>query len=281
MDLENQNFILQVIILIIQFFIVLIPFLGSKALYDRRKRPLNRFSFRGYMLLILGILLIICTCLQIKITNKISFQNEVQLNKKLERRDSINQRENKKNDIATKEALAKYNLEIQDSLNNAQIRIRKIIKDSAKINVMNGDDPDFGICDIKKIKDTLSSKSVEIKICSNDAASEKITFAIDVIVEVSPGKYQYIGKNVLSNKNIFVGKNKSMSPEILIPNKITNQLILFHMVGEYTKFGTKKKFNLDRLYCFNQYAPTKPYGYLFPDKEEQVREFIKTSHNRR
>jgi hypothetical protein len=51
--LEFYNQLFQYIVPIIQFLILIIPFLGKEALYDGRRKLIKRFSYRGYSLLFL------------------------------------------------------------------------------------------------------------------------------------------------------------------------------------------------------------------------------------
>ncbi len=88
---ETSSIILQYFILAIQFFLLLIPFLGSGALYDRRKKIHNRFSKRGYLFLGLAILLIISTIIQNRITENLNTVKEDKFRKDIATRDSSNQ----------------------------------------------------------------------------------------------------------------------------------------------------------------------------------------------
>ena len=148
---------LQIIIPVIQFLILVIPFLGTKALFDNRRKWYKKFSRRGYFLVCLGMLLIFLTIYQNQVTERISSYNQRIANSVLAKRDSTYRGESRKQNLNVIKLLAKYGFEV--GLRNE--KIERILKDSTirKSITVNAPDPNLIMETAQILKDLVIHSS--------------------------------------------------------------------------------------------------------------------------
>jgi hypothetical protein len=256
--LELFNFTLQVFILLIQGGILLIPFLGSGTLYDKRRTFWKKFSTRGYTLLALATLLIIITLEQNEVATKINNTKESINNKNSAKRDSLNQVKNENSDFKTKEMLAKYGLEV----NTKNDEIKRILQDSTlrKTVIQNGAEPDFGMTDIT-MRDSLGQNLFKQTYGSKEAPSYNINFKVDLIVMTNDNKYVYWDKNFQTlASNSVISKDKGTVTQFFVKKYPNCLAYFFHLKGKYTDVSLKKIYLIDRIYGYHL-----KYGFCEPN----------------
>lgn len=249
--MENLKIILLVTILITQILIVIFPFLGKIS--DNRHNSPKRFTKLGYGLVLCCLVSLVASIMMIKISQDEEKDNKTELENALAERDSINQ---SKINFANKnlyDAFAKYGLKYDI----AEKRISKLVKDSSRVNIINGANP---FLYIETIEPKIKDKSIEFKIdvASKMATSYNVNVALDLIqLDSLTNQYSYLQKNftlLAPNSEIAEGKSLVSSPSLSNPSKNIKYYI-FNFHGEYEKSdGTKIK--LKKFYMVDM--STKP-----------------------
>lgn len=248
-NLEFYNNIFLYLIPIIQAIILLVPFLGSGALYDRRKKPLSRFSKRGYTLLVLALILIIVSIKQSQVTNDLNKLSIASAEIKMAKRDSINQSKDDMDRLKTTEMLARYGLKV-DTQNN---EIVKILKDptSRKITNNYGEDP---VLDLSEAK--VDGKKIFLKFTSYQATSYDINVKIDILGDVNNKTIMLVRDRFVIAENAIIIKNKSLENNWTIDHFIIPSISRFY----FKLHGSYKKSNGTKIPIENYYALDKDNG---------------------
>lgn len=274
-NLEFFNATYQGLILLFQFILVITPFIGSKALYDTRRttRPkLFRFSTKGWFFMSFGLLLIIISFLQIRISEKIT-KNEKD---RVTRNDSIREIRNK-NEILdtgfkTNKMLAQYGLKV-DVKNN---EIVKILKDPKQRTVTNnyGESPVLEITEIILDKKNDSEK-LYITFKSFEGASYGINVKMDMLTDID-NKMCFLAKNLptLTDDSILP-KDKLVYILLgLEKNRIEKfKYIYFKLYGYYKKEDGMKIF-VEKYYSYDVMHPEQGLGL----PTTVTTEFIKSAY---
>ncbi len=255
----SLNILLEYIIPITQFLILLIPFLGSGALYDKRKKYYRRFSVRGYSLVFLAIFLIICSVKQNEITEEL---NEIK-DKEVSVRDSINQ-------YRTQELLAKYGLKV-DRKNDEIVRI---LRDSSlsKTTIINGAQPYLNISNIemKRNGDTLGFK---IWYCSEEAISYNLDVLLDIYAyKIERDSFSVVVENLRDISSVTIPKDRCIiNDSHRLIGRNNNDEYIFFLHGTYEN-STHKKIKANYLSSYN--FPQKHFGGLTPEHHVDFMKFL-------
>lgn len=277
MDDSQISLLLQILIPIIQFFILLIPFIGSKALFDKRRKWYKKFSTRGYILGSLGIVLIFLTIYQNQVTERITSDNQDRANKILAKRDSVYRRENRVENLNVVKLLASYGFEVK--LRNE--KIEKILKDSTirKSTTYNAPDPNLLMETAEIIKDSNNQLKIKFSFTSKDASTYDINAKIDILyLTKHSNKILYLKRNIKPFiDNYKLAKDYNIYPIITIQKPDFYKSIIFYLTGNYKKsIGDASKIELSE---FNLYDPTMegPNKFGVPGQEllNLIKETIK------
>lgn len=263
-DLEFYNNLFVYLIPILQFFILLIPFLGSDALYDSRNVFYRRFSFRGYSLLFLGIIVIVLTVRQSQVTSKLNELNNTEAERKSDIRDSITRKTYLDADYKTKVMLAKFGLEV-----NAQSdKIVKILKDpnQRKVTVKTGENPFIELFDLKF--DKVDSKIMSLSLTSYDATSYDVNAKVDIIAVIDD-KLLLVRKNEILTDHLTITKGYKTTKTWKFdpPNVKKISYLYFHIHGTYKKDGASGKIITLEKYVGYDFKDTSS-GYPMPSRDK-------------
>jgi|GEM_PF-5823148 len=264
----SVNIFLEYIIPIIQFFILLIPFLGSGALYDKRKKYYRRFSIRGYILVLLAIFLIICSVKKHEISEEL---NKIK-DKEISVRDSINQ-------YRTQELLAKYGLKV-DTKND---EIVKILRDSSlrkTTTIYKGNMPYFQINNIEMSVhgDTLFGK---VWYCSKEAVSYSVNVYLDIIAySIKKDSFSIVVKNLRNISIVNIPKDECLISDgsWVIRDMVEDDIYIFQLHGTYQ---TSEHKIIDVGYYSQYNFNNKQFGLLSPDLHYKITEFLEKNKKRR
>ncbi|WP_433763353.1 hypothetical protein [Flavobacterium ginsenosidimutans] len=251
--LELYSTIFQYVIPVLQFILLIIPFLGSRAMYDKRYSNLfKRISGRGKVLFVFALILIFCTVGQSILLNKIAVLNAVNAEKNLARRDSLNRKKNEEQNLKVQEMLAKYGFSV-DTKND---EIVKILRDPnlRKLTIVNGESPILDISDV-----SLKDNVFNFKFVSYDASSYDVNVRIDVFTD--------------NNQNIvLLKKDLNLLGDIKIIKKgfgttalhtseylARYPILFFRLLGGYKKYdGTA--YTVQNYFIFNRDDNDKKFG---------------------
>lgn len=237
---------LIVIVLVTQILIIILPFLGKIS--DNRRSFSKKFTKLGYVLIVCCIFSLISSLLLVRISQNAEQKSKVELQKALFERDRINQH---KIDLANKnlyDAFAKYGLKYDV----AEKRISKLVKDSARINVINGEQPYLYVDEIKAIK-KKNEIEFEITFASKMATSYNINTVVDFIkFDSITKKYDYIKRGLeLITSNIDIPEGRTSTTTQIYKNVPPNiKYFIFHVRGTYEK-SDAIKIKIDKLYMLD------------------------------
>lgn len=233
------------------------------------------FKKRNGKLKPIGVFVIILLCLTIPLAtwdyfNSISakIESDKQADKKTRERDSINLIKNAKADSLLYNAFAKYGLKYD----KAEQRISKLVKDSARVNIINSPNPDFGICSIKA-KDTLNTLHFfEINFCSKIASSYNINITTDLISFDNYNNLYYVRRNLpMLARDLKISKDDITTFEMVEEKRLINRAAIFHTTGSFkTDKGTLIPINQFTVYDFDQ----KFFGSPKPKVYEKLLTFV-------
>jgi hypothetical protein len=272
LDILNSS--LQSIIPILQFVLVIFPFMNKKALFDERtttKPYLLRFSNKGYKFITYGFILVGFTIAQNYIAKELNTLQTQNIEANNSKRDSINQNKIELASLKTGEMLAKYGYKV-DTKNE---EIVKILRDpnSRKTNIINGENPVLDICEIKIDKET--SREIYLAFKSYDATSYDINVKLDLFGVVN-NKLYLVGKNfsIIETNSILTKNTQMVNTWKLSRDPIPNtSMYYFKLYGFYKKYdGTIIPIE---KYCGYDLNETQIIGYLIPSKE-RIEEMKKT-----
>lgn len=276
---NSLNILFQYIILTIQFFILIIPFLGKAALYDKRKKILKRFSARGYTLIVLATLLIVSTIIQNQIVDNINRVKDEKFQNAITIRDSINQSKNEGEAFKTKEMLARYGYKV-DSTNK---QIVKTLRDSSlrKTTIINGDAPFLTTCDMHVKRDDSTALKIMYSLCSKDAASYNIAIQRDVFA-LNPKENIYSIISVgdflfLPNTSFPKEEGVTASFDISKPD-MKNRVYYFRIYGTYYK-SDNTPIGIDKFFSYD--LIDKQFGFPGPFVELQLRQLLDEHSNKK
>lgn len=270
--METLNLFLQIFILVIQACILLIPFLGTKALFDmRHSDKLEMPTKRGYLLLVLIALAIVCSAIQIFISNTLNEIKDKEFKKEIAIRDSTNQ-------FQTQEMLAKYGYKV-DSTNMV---IVKAINDSSLKNTYNiyhnnEQQPQLTFDNIifeKREQDVLSFR---LDLASAEATSCNIKVKMEIIAyNNTTEKFDFYLKNeplITQGDKIIKDEGVSHLYEFKDLNFKDHHSYYFRLLGSYEN-SNKKRFNVDKIFSYD-FRQVSQYGFPNTIFEKKMREFIK------
>lgn len=264
LDILNSS--LQSLIPILQFVLVIFPFMNKKALFDERRTTepyLLRFSNKGYIFIVYGLILVGVTVMQNYIAKELNTIQNKNIEANNSKRDSINQNKIELASIKTGEMLAKYGYKV-DSKNE---EIVKILRDpnSRKMTIVNGENPVLDIYEIKIDKET--SRKIYLTFTSYDATSYDINIKLDLFA-VANNKLYLVGGNfpILPANTILTKGMQILNTWKLNRDPMPNTSIYyFKLYGLYKKYdGTIIPIE---KYCGYNLNETQTLGYLIPSKE--------------
>lgn len=270
--MENLNLFLQIFIFIIQLLILLIPFLGTKALFDMRYNGFKRATKRGRLLLGLIVLAIICAAIQIFTSGKLNQNKDREFKKEISIRDSTNQ-------YNTQELLAKYGLKV-DTKND---EIVKILRDSSlrkTTTVYKGNMPYFQInnVEMRAHGDTLFSK---VWYCSKEAASYSVDVYLDITeYDIKKDSFFIVVKNMRDISTVIIPKDECIiSDGYLVMRHIEEHGIYIFLLHGTCQTAEHKIINVGYYsqYNFNN----KQFGLLTPELHYKVTEFLEKKKKRK
>lgn len=254
-QLELFNSIFQFLILLLQFSLLIIPFIGRKALYDGRnttKPFLKRFSKRGVYFIILGIVLIFISFSQTKISEELNnIEHRITV-----KNDSLQNVANKieilKASYKTTEMLAKYGLKVDTQSNE----IVKILKDpnTRKTTNIYGADPELELSEA--VVDKNTGNKIFLKFTSLESTSYVIDVKLDILVTVFDTTF-FLAKNFKPiAENTTLVRNYSLDMILPIDHFNNPGMIRFY----FKFFGSIKKSNgvvkpFEKYYAMDKYDP--------------------------
>lgn len=259
--LQSWDNMLKIILAVLQLLILVIPFFGVRPLFDKSRNRWDKLSRRGYALCILGSILAVLTVRQSQITNDLDNIKTIQADKKVAKRDSLNQRRNDIENFKTKEMLAKYGLQV-DSKNK---EIVKMLSDpnQRKTTVVYGESPILDISNIKIDKET--STKFTFTMTSYDASSYDINIKTDVLGVTTNAKLILLKKDIdLFQGNTIIKKDQSIDCFTDIKVAKNYQMLYFRFHGIYEKHdGTI--IPVDNFTAYDKRDSERPFG--FPKKD--------------
>lgn len=253
--LESINTIFQGLILLLQFILVIIPFIGTKALYDGRnttKPFLERFSKKGKFFVSIGVLLIIISFSQTKISEKLNNIKDATTVKNDSLQSIANKTEILEASYKNTELLAKYGLKVDTKSNE----IVKILKDpdSRKTTNNYGEDPVLELTEA--IIDKETGKKIFLKFTSFESTSYDINVKIDIIATVMDQTFILVKNLSPIAENTTLVKNYSLDNTWPLDhfNILSVNLFYFRFFGSYKKSdGTIKQF--EKYYAMDKFDP--------------------------
>jgi hypothetical protein len=270
-NLEFYNNLYLYLIPIIQFFILLIPFLGTGALYDGRNKIFHRFSYRGYSLLFLALILIVITINQSHVTTELNKINSAIAKRDSDIRDSITTKKYLDADYKTKVMLAKYGLKVDAQSD----KIVKILKDpdQRKVTIKNGENPFIEIMEMRFDKGV--SNVITLNLTSYMSTSYDFCAKIDIIAVID-GRLFLVTKNetLTDNLSIPVGYKFIRTWKLDPPNVMDISYLYFHIYGTYKKeSSTGSIIPLDKYAGYDFQTPTE-YSIPSHDKIAELKKLV-------
>ena len=268
--MNNIKIFLIIVVSLTQILIVIFPFLGKIS--DNRRKRFRRFTNLGYGLICCCILSLSASFMLIKISQDEEDFNKNALTKALIQRDSINQ---SKIDNANKnlyEAFAKYGLKYDI----AEKRISKLVKDSARINIITGEKPLLIVTNIKTVLQANKIK-FELTFSSKMATSYIVEIFCDGIqFDSIDNKYNYIKKNIeILNSNTQIPNDGSMVISQTLNNPNPNiKYYIFHIRGVYRQ-SDGKIIKLNKFYCVDMSKHKPQFGEPGSDMIKELYKFTK------
>jgi len=240
------------------------------AVKDFKKDSKNKLNLAGYIVITLLIFSFFLGIWDYFNSIEKEKRSDTNIQKALEKRDSINQLKNEKANKLLFESFAKYGLKYD----LARQEIERLVKDSARINYVTAEKPYFYIYAIEKISSNNNNLKLKLTFTSK-STSYNIKTTLDLI--------EY---DTISNKLNLIEKNyPALAYGTEIPEKATSSIeipfenisnkvpiIFLRLKGSY-ETSEKKKIKVDKIYGYH-----KIKGFVEPKTKFQklVQEFIET-----
>ena len=175
------------------------------------------------------------------------------------------------NDLSV--ALAKQNLQFD----SAQRKIENLVRDSTnqKITIINSEDPNFDICDIKPILKTDDSLILKYFFCSENATSYDINVTIDIISKTTSNNQYFPLYNNLNflPPNSVINKGKNLSINQYWGKWPKADIYFFRIKGTYKKFDGKI-LTIDRILSYDFSDPHfgPPNALVYSELQKMIKE---------
>ena len=259
--MEILNLLLQILVFVVQLLILLIPFFGTKALFDMRYSGFKRATNRGRLLLGLIALAIICTIFQVITSEKLNQIKDEKLKKEI----ALNQ-------YRTQELLAKYGLKVD----NKNDEIVRILRDTTLKNTTINNhiiDPYLKIDNIEMTKtgDTLNFK---IWYCSKESTSYDTDVLLDIVAYNSKkDSFSIVVRNLRDIATMIIPKDECLvnNTHSFIELTTKNDQYVFMLHGNY-KNSLKKVIKVNYMYSY--YLDKKLFGAVSVERLESLMKFL-------
>lgn len=231
-----------------------------------------KINAKGWIYIVLTVVLIILAIFQYKIANSIAEKEQNERDSIVEMHYNTSIRNlrlsmDTSNKLLAQE-LGKYNLKYD----YAQKRIEKLVRDSSKIIYVQPEDPTLILGSLEKEALTYDEKSKKYRftISSESATSTDISLVVSHIASNDYKNWQYLGGDLFLVSRT-ISKNRSMAYDLPRDTSLNYRYWIQWIRGSYKNGDKTKSFIFDEMLLFD-HASMKPSfpASIFKDELIQV-----------